>query len=95
MFVIAIARIVLVFLLSYRLRRLLPLNRTVDDLIQFTSVEPYTPAFGAIVDFNALSVRHYKFGIINRAFHGTFTPVAFSSSFQRSYSKIEASADHD
>src|SRR6056297_336298 len=39
------------------------------DLVQLAAIEPYAPAFGAIVDFDTLPVRHDKGRSIHRAFH--------------------------
>jgi hypothetical protein len=53
---------------TQRHRRLGP-SGTFDDLVQFAPVKPDTPAFRAIVNLNAVAVRHHKGFIINRTTH--------------------------
>ena len=40
---------------------------SLDDLVQLSSVQPHTAAFGAIVDLDALSIRHRKIDAAMRA----------------------------
>tara|TARA_R110000851_G_scaffold322821_1_gene489063 strand:- start:2307 stop:2741 length:435 start_codon:yes stop_codon:yes gene_type:complete len=41
------------------------------DLVKFAPVEPDTPAIGAKIDLDPLSVRHAQCDIANRAAHGS------------------------
>lgn len=36
------------------------LGASLDDLVEFSSIEPNTPALGAIVNFNTLSLTHHE-----------------------------------
>src|SRR6056297_1985014 len=45
-------------------------RRALDDLVKLATVEPDAPAFGAIVDLDALTVGHDKFASVDRALHG-------------------------
>jgi hypothetical protein len=49
-------------------RRLGP-SRALNDLVQFAPVQPDAPAFRAIINLNAMAVRHHKGFIINRTTH--------------------------
>src|SRR5690606_32886890 len=45
------------------------LGRAVDDLVEFTAIEPDAPALRAIVDLDPLPVGHDQINIVYRAFH--------------------------
>lgn len=67
-------------------------RRSLDDLVQFAPVQPYPPALRAIVDFDALPVRHGEADMTDRAEHGghlrrvphhSRSPVRLSSIWNR------------
>jgi hypothetical protein len=42
----------------------LGLERSLDDLVQFASIEPDTPAGGAVVDLDTLALGHHKLKVL-------------------------------
>lgn len=45
-------------------------GRTLDDLVEFATIQPDAAAFWAIVDLNTLSLSHRELTIVDRALHG-------------------------
>src|SRR5690606_32861776 len=43
--------------------------RALDDLVELAAIEPDAAAFRAVVDLDALPVRHQQFRLVYRAFH--------------------------
>jgi hypothetical protein len=47
-----------------------------DDLVELAAVEPYAPAFRAVVDLYALAVGHYQIDGTSRTLHARISLLA-------------------
>src|SRR5690606_16351269 len=70
---VTLIRIAAPVVLRATLRRRLGLRRdrgrTVDDLVELAAIEPHAAALRAIVDLDALPVRHQQLRLVYRALH--------------------------
>ena len=44
-------------------------HAALNDLVQLSTVQPDAATLRAIVDFDAVAIRHYELGAVNRALH--------------------------